>query len=274
MGHWQGQVAVITGAGSGIGRGLARFALGQGMRVFAADIDTRGLSALGDHAELKTFVVDVSDADAVQSFAEQVFIDTGQVNLLFNNAGILVDGKSWERSLEDWRWGLDVNVMGVVHGIRSFLPRMLEQQALGRIVNTSSIGGLLGGGPFMAIYQATKHAITAMTESLHQELLLEPAPISASVLCPGEVDTGIWHSDRHRTEPSKAMLSEAEAGFREALVAQVAAGHSPDDFAAMVFAGIDAGQFYLLPGVEVTVLLRQRVDDIANGRAPAPLFQA
>ena len=273
MSQWQGQVAVITGAGSGIGQGLARHALAQGMAVYAADIDAAGLASLGEHAGLRARSLDVTDADAVQSFAEFVFAESGQVNLLFNNAGILVDGKSWERSVADWRWSLDVNVMGVIHGMQSFIPRMLKQDAIGRVVNTSSIGGLLGGGPFMATYQASKHAVTAITESLHQELLMEAAPVSAALLCPGEVATDIWHADRHRKQPIAGSLSDAETGFREALVAQVAAGLAPGEFAAMVFAEIEAGHFYLLPGVDVADMLRQRVSDIAAGRAPSPLFQ-
>src|SRR5690606_20990427 len=145
-----------------------------------------------------TAKLDVSDAAAVEALAASVFETHGKVNLLFNNAGVLVDGKSWERSLDDWRWIFDVNVMGVIHGIRSFVPRMLSQGEAGRVINTSSIGGLMGGGAFMGPYQSTKHAVTALSETLFRELAQESAPVSASVLCPAEVAPAIWESARLR----------------------------------------------------------------------------
>ncbi len=273
MGSWTGQVAVITGAASGIGRGLTEYALGQGMVVYAADVDKARLAELADHSALHRCELDVSDAAQIERLAERVFAEQGKVNLLFNNAGVLVDGKSWERTEQDWRWCLDINVMGVVNGLRSFVPRMLAQDAPARIINTSSIGGLLGGGPFMAIYQSCKHAITAITETLYQELLMEAAPVTASVLCPGEVATDIWFSDRLRDALAGEGFSQAEAGFRAALEDRVAAGMTPDAFAEEVFKGIEAGQFWLLPGDDITDMLRQRVDDIGSGAAPAPLFQ-
>src|SRR5690625_3146789 len=162
MVDWSGQVCVITVAASGLGAGLVRHSCALGMQVVAADVDEAGLALLAEQGErrrwmLSTWSVDVSDAEAVEQLARQVFDRHGQVNLLFNNAGVLVDGKSWERPLSAWRWSLDVNVMGVVHGLRSFVPRMLGQGAPGRVINTSSIGGLMGGGPFMGPYQSSKH---------------------------------------------------------------------------------------------------------------------
>ena len=273
MAEWKGQVAVITGAASGIGAGLARHALALGMEVYAADVDSDGLAALGDYPGLHCSGLDVTDSGMVEAFADGVFAQTGRVNLLFNNAGVLVDGKSWERSTDDWRWCLEVNVMGVVHGIRSFVPRMLAQQAPGRVINTSSVGGLLGGAPFMAPYQGTKHCITAITESLHQELLLETAPITASVLCPGEVATGIWQSDRLRPPEARNTLgSETEQAFHQQLEAQVAAGMPPEEFAARVFAGIEAGRFWLLPGEEFKPVFQARCDSVMNEVDPAPLL--
>ena len=201
MGDWQGKVAVITGAASGIGAGLAGHCLELGMHVVAADVDAQGLRLLENQApaspagSLGTTLLDVRSQPEVEALARDVFERFGEVSLLFNNAGVLVDGKSWERAERDWRWIIDVNVMGVVHGITAFVPRMLAQGTPGRIINTSSIGGLLGGGPYLAPYQGTKHMITALTESLFQELAVEQAPVTASVLCPGEVATGIWSSD-------------------------------------------------------------------------------
>jgi NAD(P)-dependent dehydrogenase (short-subunit alcohol dehydrogenase family) len=267
-----GQVAVITGAASGIGAGLARHALKLGMVVYAADLDGAGLAALGDSANLYKSGLDVTDAGHVEALAARVFGQQGRVNLLFNNAGVLVDGKSWERRPEDWRWLLDVNVMGVVHGIRSFVPRMLKQDAPGRIINTSSIGGLLGGWPYMAPYQGSKHMVTAMTESLHQELLLEEADVAASVLCPGEVATGIWSAERNRPAAERNRLnSDAERAMHQAMTERVAAGQSPEEFAAWVFARIAEGRFWLVPG-EGLEGLRDRTENIIEGGTPPGAF--
>ncbi len=267
--EWMGQVAVITGAASGIGAGLARHALKLGMVVYAADLDGAGLAALGESANLHKSGLDVADAGQVEALAAQVFGQQGRVNLLFNNAGVLIDGKSWERRPEDWRWLLDVNVMGVVHGIRSFVPKMLAQGAPGRVINTSSIGGLLGGWPYLAPYQGSKHMVTAITESLHQELLLEAGEISASVLCPGEVATGIWSAERNRPEGERNQLnSEAERAMHKAMAERVAAGQSPEGFAAEVFEGIAEGRFWLVPG-EGLESLRDRTENIIEGGAPS-----
>jgi NAD(P)-dependent dehydrogenase (short-subunit alcohol dehydrogenase family) len=260
MADWNGQVAVITGAASGIGAGLARHASALGMRVIAADVDAEGLASIPSSEQ---HLVDVSDPAAVEALAASVFDRYGAVNLLFNNAGVLVDGKSWERSAEDWQWSLNVNVMGVVNGIRSFVPRMLAQGQAGRIVNTSSIGGLLGGSAFLGPYQGSKHCITAISETLYAELALEDAPITASVLCPGEVVSGIWESGRLRRPADRYELgSEAENAFHDTVAGMVADGLSPEEFASRAFAGIEADQFWILPQPEFKALFQQRVDAI------------
>jgi NAD(P)-dependent dehydrogenase (short-subunit alcohol dehydrogenase family) len=277
MNHWENKVAVITGAASGIGAGLARYCAGLGMQVIAADVDRAGLRQLEDEvavANLSVVTVDVSAASQVEQLAADVFARCGEVNLLFNNAGVLVDGKSWERELRDWRWSLDVNVMGVIHGIRSFVPRMLAQGSAGRVINTSSIGGLLGGGAYLAPYQGSKHMITAISESLYQELALEAAPVSASVLCPAEVATGIWESDRLRPgEQHNVLGSAAERQMRDAIAGGVAAGLDPDEFAARVFAGIEAERFWLLPQPEFKEQLQRRHDSIMQESNPASIAE-
>jgi NAD(P)-dependent dehydrogenase (short-subunit alcohol dehydrogenase family) len=263
MADWNGQVAVITGAASGIGAGLARHASALGMQVVATDVDRDGLSALSGLAGIETWLVDVASSEDVEALAAEIFDIHGRVNLLFNNAGVLVDGKSWERSAKDWQWCLDVNIMGVVNGIRSFVPRMLAQGEAGRVINTSSIGGLLGGSAFLGPYQGSKHAITAISETLHAELALEDAPITASVLCPGEVVSGIWESGRLRpTEDRYKLGSEAENAFHDTVAGMVADGLSPEEFARRAFAGIAADQFWILPQTEFKPLFQQRVDAI------------
>ncbi|MDE0886908.1 MAG: SDR family NAD(P)-dependent oxidoreductase [Myxococcota bacterium] len=274
MSQWENQVCVVTGAASGIGAGLVRHAASLGMRVVAADIDAGGLDVLKREFEGAIEVVgtDVTIGSAVDSLAEYSFQAHGQVNLLFNNAGVLVDGKSWERTEQDWRWNLDVNVMGVVNGIRSFVPRMLGQGAPGRIINTSSIGGLLGGGQFMGPYQASKHAVSAISETLFQELSLEPAPVTASCLCPGEVDTQIWESDRLRDPAKKNQLaSEAEQKFHDHVAGMVAEGLPAAEFAEKVWQGIEADSFWIFPQKEFKTMFQVRADSIMKETQPAAL---
>ena len=265
-----GQVCVITGAASGIGAGLAEHAASLGMQVWAADVDRQGLEALQSRCQslagtCQLTEVDVRDSKALESLAESVFEQFGRVDLLFNNAGVLVDGKSWERSDADWRWSLEVNIMGVVNGLRSFIPRMLRQDCPGRIINTASIGGLLGGSAFLAPYQATKHAIVALTESLAAELEQESAPLSASVLCPGEVATGIWESDRLREPPEHNVLnSEPEQAFHDTVAGMVAAGLTPAQFAERVFTALEEDNFWILPQTEFKPLLEQRNQQILD----------
>ena len=269
---WDDKIAVITGAASGIGAGLARYALDLGMTVYAADLDGARLQTLDSSSNLHCSGLDVTDAGQLEALATKVFARHGQVNLLFNNAGVLVDGKSWERSDEDWHWTFEVNVMGVVNGIRAFVPRMLQQGAPGRIINTSSIGGLLGGGPYLAPYQGTKHYITSLTESLYRELELEDAPVTASVLCPGEVASGIWSSERNRPRDQHNKLgSDTEKAFRTAQSENVAAGMTPEEFARKVFQGIEAGNFWILPQPEFKELFRQRAASILDETAPPDL---
>lgn len=279
MSEWKDKVAVITGAGSGIGAGLARHCAAQGMQVVAADVSAEGLSDLvsslsGLESHLKTAELDVTSADCVEQLAESVFSQYGRVNLLFNNAGVLIDGKSWERSLRDWRWVIDVNVMGVIHGISSFVPKMLKQGEEGRVINTSSIGGLLGGGPYLAPYQGTKHLVTAITETLFHELQLEEAPVSASVLCPGEVATAIWESDRLRSkEECNVLGSDAERVAHEVIASGVAAGLSPGQFAELVFEGIEANKFWLLPQPEFKAVLEKRHMSIVEETNPVSMAE-
>lgn len=275
MSNWQGKVCVVTGAGSGIGGGLARHAAAGGMHVIGADVDAPGLAQLertirSRGQSIETHRTDVRDEQAVEALASHVFAKHGKVSLLFNNAGVLVDGKSWERPMRDWRWSFEVNVFGVIHGIRSFVPRMLEQGEPGRVVNTSSQGGLMGGGTFMGPYQASKHAVAALSETLYAELALENAPISASCVCPSEVATGIWKSDRLRpAEERNRLASEGEKEFHDAVAGAVAKSMSPDQFAAQVFAAIEADRFWIVPDdafFRQVVELRTRC--IVEGRSP------
>lgn len=274
---WTDRVAVVTGAASGIGAGLALHAARLGMRVIAADVDRRGLDDVAARAaalsgSVQVEPTDVTDPEAVETLASRAFEARGSVCLLFNNAGVLVNGKSWERSLRDWRVSLDVNVMGVVHGIRSFVPRMLAQGEPGRVVNTSSIGGLVGGGPFMGPYQLTKHAVVALSETLYAELLLEEAPVDASVLCPADVATAIFESDRLRPEAERTPLrSGIERSFHETLAYNVSRGITPEELAGRAFEGIEAGKFWLLPQPAFKPMVEARMRAILDETNPAEM---
>lgn len=276
--QWQNQVAVVTGAGSGIGAALATHCAQQGMQVIAADIDAPGLAELeaniqAINGKVQTRNVDVRSEQAVAQLADDCFSQYQQVNLLFNNAGVLVDGKSWERSVRDWRWNFDVNVMGVIHGIHSFVPKMLAQNSPGKIINTASIGGLLAGGSFLAPYQATKHAVVAITESLYAELAMEAAPVSAACLCPGDTATGIWESDRLRPEEEHNHLaSQAEQLMHNFVADMCANGFTPQQIAEKTFEAIEQDRFWIFPQPEFKALFQPRVDAIINETAP-PLPQ-
>lgn len=271
-------VAVITGAGSGIGRGLARRAAGLGMKVVAADVDEPGLReteallrAAG--ADVLARRTDVSRYEDVAALADAAFARFGGVTLLFNNAGVLVDGKSWDRSLDDWRWSLDVNVMGVVHGIRAFVPPMAAGGKPGIIVNTASVGGL-AGSPFLGPYTASKFAVVGITEGLLHELAALHPQLRAACLCPGEVSTQIWHSERIRPAARGAKVpftTDAETKFRDRVAGNVSAGMAPDDVAAFVFEALAAGKYWLFPHAE-KVKERTMRRQQALMRDEAPVF--
>jgi NAD(P)-dependent dehydrogenase (short-subunit alcohol dehydrogenase family) len=278
MDSYQSKVAVITGAASGIGRGLANRAAQLGMRVSIADVDERGLQTVAQElraqgAEVLVQRVDVTRIESVQALADAAFAQFGAVNLLFNNAGVLVDGISWERSVEDWRWSFDVNVMGVIHGIKAFVPRMLAAAEPGVIVNTASMGGLLSGA-YLGPYMATKHAVVSISETLHFELLGEKTALRAAVLCPGEVATGIWHSERLRTEEygeKGRFSSQAETATHDFLTNSVAQGITPQQLAELAFNGISAGKFWLFSHPEsLKALLARRVQSIMDESVPQP----
>jgi NAD(P)-dependent dehydrogenase (short-subunit alcohol dehydrogenase family) len=258
-------VAVITGAASGIGSGLARKALALGMRVVLADLKAEQLAAFAQtlSGEILTVPTDVADPAAVEALAEAAYETFGRVDLLFNNAGIMATGFSWEIEPERWRRSVDVNFFGVLHGVRAFVPRMLRAGTKAHIVNTSSVGGFLAS-PLMAPYSVTKFAVVALTESLRAELEMIKAPIGVSLLAPGPVDTGIFN------DPFGAVIRpEAQAFVDHLRHALSHYGLSPDAFAELVFAGIEKDQFWLIPQPEAfDELYRTRVDAVLARRNP------
>lgn len=266
----EGGTVVITGAASGIGLGLARHAATLGMRIAAADIDAQALEQLADSldAEVLTIPTDVSDPHAVDALADAVWQHFGEVDLLFNNAGVMSTGFSWEISADRWQRDLAINLGGVLNGLRSFVPRLLAAGRPARIVNTASVGGFLPS-PLMAPYSATKFAVVALTESLHGELKLLGAPVEVSLLAPGPVQSAIF-SDPFDASGIHPATQQFVAAMREMLTAN---GLKPESFAERVFEGIRQGRYWLIPQPEaLDDPLRQRTEAILARREPAPLL--
>jgi NAD(P)-dependent dehydrogenase (short-subunit alcohol dehydrogenase family) len=275
MKEFKGKVAVITGAASGIGRGIAERCVGQGMKVVLADIDEANL--IKAETELKTaggtvlgVRTDVSKRSDVELLARRALEAFGQVHLLFNNAGVGAGGAPWEATWNDWEWVIGVNLWGVIHGVKVFTPLMLEQNTECHIINTSSAAGLIVGGG-SAPYAVAKHAVVALSESLYLALQQRNSLVKVSVLCPGLVRTDIANAERHRpaelcNEPV-TMTPERQAGLA-ALKAVIDAGIPPLQVADVVFDAIKKEQFYILPQPEWTEAIQLRTDTLLRMENP------
>ena len=214
MQEFAGRTAAVTGAGSGIGRALALAFAHEGMRVALADLDVAAaletvalIESDVPGAEATATGCDVSSADEVDAWADEVFDRWGQVHVLCNNAGVFVGGVIWDRPAADFEFVLGANLWGILHGVRAFVPRMIAQGTEGHVVNTSSVAGLFGA-PFEAPYAVSKFAAFAATESLAQDLAATGSRLRASVLCPGMIRTNIVDSDRHRPDRLATELTE------------------------------------------------------------------
>ncbi len=269
---FKGGVAVVTGAASGIGLGMARAFAGEGLRLVLADIEpdalTRAADGLtADGAEVITECVDVSDATAVERLADQAYERFGKVTVVCNNAGVIENNQAtWEYSLEDWDWVLGINLMGVVHGIRTFVPRMLAGGEAGHIVNTASFGGLISGTA-NPIYIVSKHAVVALSENLHNDLTVRNTKIGVSVLCPGWVRTAIVDSDRNRDHAP--ALTENISRIRNRFRDGINTGLEPDAVGEMVVDAISSERFYIHTHPEWMDVVRNRFDAIIDGSRPA-----
>ena len=284
MKNFKGRTAVITGAGSGFGLEASRIAAGLGMNVVMADVQQDALdkaaaeiSVLG--AAVLPFRLDVAKAAEVEALGAATVARFGAPNFIFNNAGVGSGGLIWETTLKDWEWVVGVNLMGVAHGIRVFTPMMLEAAAKdpgyeGHIVNTASMAGLLNP-PCSSVYNATKAAVIAMSETLYHDLRLVTDRIGASVLCPFFVPTGIVQSDRNRPmdltddrKPTKSQIigramSEKAVSSGKITAAQVA---------QFVFDAIAADQFYIYSHPRSLSSVQVRLEDIMTPRNPSDPF--
>lgn len=268
---FEGRVAVVTGAGSGIGRALAAGFAAEGMRVVCSDIDAgsaEGTAAAigGDALAVPS---DVADPAAVGHLADVAFDRFGQVDLLVNNAGVFQGGLAWERSLEDWHWTFGVNVFGIVHGIKFFVPRMIAQDTPGHVVNTASVAAFVAGatsGP----YVVSKCAAFSLTESLALDLAAVGSKIGASVLTPSSFDTGIAGTARVR--PSALGRDETPDGavVREYLQKQLDTGLPPEEAVTPVLDGIRSDTFLIPTKPSYEAQLRNRYEALLEKRIPGP----
>jgi NAD(P)-dependent dehydrogenase (short-subunit alcohol dehydrogenase family) len=272
------KVAVVTGAAEGIGKAIARKAADEGMRLVLADIDAAALGALAEEfaaagVEALAVRTDVSDAAQVEALADAAFDRYGAVHLLVNNAGVAVAKSVWETTPKDWEWVMGVNFYGVTHGLRAFVPRMLESGEAGHIVNTASVAGLLSM-PAMAAYNASKFAVVTVSEGLYHDLALRKAPIGVSVLCPSWVKTRIIDSGRNRAGAAPdgvAGMSVQSRRIGQAVFQAVQAGIAPESVAESVFAAVRGGRFYILTHPDSRVGVKVRMEDILNDRQPSAL---
>lgn len=287
MSAMQGGVAVITGAASGFGLEASRLAAQRGMRVVMADVQQEALDraaaeigSLG--VEVLPFRLDVSKAEQVQALADATLARFGTPTFVFNNAGVGHGGLIWEHSLKDWEWVVGVNLMGVAHGVRLFTPLMLKAAAAdpayrGHIVNTASMAGMLNA-PNMGVYNVTKHAVVALSETLYQDLSLVTEQVHAHVLCPYFVPTGIHTS--HRNRPAE-MKDADQKPTRSQMVAQAmvqqAVTHgklTAADVARFVFEAMDSNRFYIFSHPKSLAGVQTRLEDIMAVRNPTDPFAA
>ena len=281
--NFKGKTAVLTGAGSGFGLECARIGARLGMRLVLVDVQQDALDAAAQELEsagvqVLAMKVDVSSANQMEALGAAVLARFGAPHFVFNNAGVGSGGLIWENSVKDWEWVLGVNVMGVVHGVRVFTPMMLAAAKndplwKGHIVNTASMAGLLNP-PNMGVYNVSKHAVVSLSETLYQDLSLVTDQISASVLCPFFVATGIGRS--HRNRPTGL---DAEKPTKSQLIQQAMTGKAVDsgkvsaaDVAQLVFDAMASNQFYIYSHPKAIKSVQTRLEDIVQARNPTDPF--
>lgn len=285
MKRFAGGVAVVTGAGSGLGKEFARTGAGLGMKLVLADIqaDAAEAAAAEFRAQGASAIarrVDVSRGEEVQALADAAIAAFGKVDLLFNNAGVTAGGLVWENSEKDWDWVLGVNLRGVINGVRVFTPLMLDAAGRdpsyeGHIVNTASMAGLLTA-PAMGVYGVSKHAVVALSEALYQDLSLVTDRVRCSVLCPSYVPTAIGKADRNRPQhlANEAPMTPSQLAARAVSENSIASGGmSAGEVSRLTFEAVREGRFHIFPHPEALALVRHRFENIVAQRNPTLTFE-
>ncbi len=277
MQDFEGKVAVVTGGASGIGRALVDMFGAQGMKVVVADVQEEALGTTVKQLESAGVRVlgvrtDVTRAEEVEALAQKTLDAFGKVHIVCNNAGVFAGGLSWESPLEDWEWVMGVNVRGVIHGIRTFVPLLLEHGEEGHIVNTASMAGVTSV-PFTGIYYMSKHAVLSLSETFYHELTLRPSKIGVSALCPELVATSIDGCERTRPAALKTKGGPPPSETRELVEKSIREGISggvqPSVIADRVLLAIREGRFYVLSEEDAwRRAANSRCDDIRLGRNP------
>lgn len=277
MKNFKDKVAVITGAASGIGLALAKQCVLENMKVVLADIEEdalaqaeRELSDMG--SSVLSVKTDVSKVEYISNLADKTLERFGQVDMLFNNAGIACAANNiWESTEQDWQWTINVNLMGVVNGLRTFVPIMLKQDTEAYIVNTASVAGMIAYY-FNAPYHVSKHAVVGLSEQLYFSLALQNSKIKTSVLCPGYVRTNIITAERNRPETlqnnSKAQETRPNAELIEQRRLALEHGTPPEELAKYTFDAIREERFYILSHPELDAIVNQRCEDILHRQNP------
>lgn len=277
MKEFKGKVAVITGAATGIGRAIAENSAREGMKVVLSDIEEEALTKTGEEmkaagATVLAVVTDVSKASDVEVLAQKTLQAFGAVHLLCNNAGVNAGTSIWESTIADWKWVIDVNLWGVIHGVRTFVPIMLRQDIECYIVNTASIAGLVSG-PNWGIYKVTKHGVVALSETLYCELMERNANIKVSVLCPGFVNTRILDSERNRppelkNDPAEGKMSPKDEALDKKIHKIFRTAMPTDQIADCVFSAIREEKLYILTHPVSKEMIRSRMANILQERNP------
>jgi len=273
-----GKVAVVTGAASGIGNAMATRFAAEGMKVVLADIEEGPLAdaekKLTDTgATVLAVPTDVTKGDQMDALAQKTYEAFDTVHVICNNAGVAAGGPMWTLTEADWQWVLGVNLWGVIHGVRVFVPRMVEQGE-GHVVNTASMAGLTSV-PMMGPYNVSKHGVVTLSETLSVELGLHGSPVKVSVLCPGWVNTRIHEADRNRPAELQRAPDEdpnmAEMG-KQMIGALITSGLDPAEVARQVLEAVREERFYILTHPDMKPSIQRRMEDILEGRTPAPDF--
>jgi len=275
MKTFAGRVAVITGAASGLGRALAGAFAAQGLKLVLADVDEAALARTTGELRAQgcaavAHPTDVSQGESVERLAHAALEAFGAVHVVCNNAGVAPLGVVWEATESDWRWALGVNLWGIIHGVRVFTPILLDQGDEGHIVNTASVAGFIAP-PGMGVYNVTKHAVVALSETLHHDLAARGGKVRCSVVCPAFFPSGI--ADSERTRPAALRCDRAKSDEDRALEAMHKATESgrlsAEDIAARVLDAVRDERFYVLTHPKINGAIERRMRDILDGRAPS-----